>query len=160
MSESTPPRTARCSLPIFGFRAFLEKILSSLGLSDTNVYECQVRALLGPATYLFRVSGAGLFLSLAACGKPCGVVLRRSYLTESVYKVVLHRSISTLIRYSFFTIVIINDNLTDLWGRRLLQIDFINTFCEIRSTPPREVPPPKIRVVLSVICLSALSAGS
>jgi hypothetical protein len=58
---------------------------------------------------------------------------RISYLTESVYKVVLqsqfpHKSVDIS-----FKITGIQNELTSLCGNWLLQNDFINTFCEIIS---------------------------
>ena len=47
---------------------------------------------------------------------------------QSLGSLALHKSVNL-----FFELVIINDELTDLRGNRLLQNDFINTFCEISS---------------------------
>ena len=55
-----------------------------------------------------------------------------SYLTESVHKVALHKSIPAKKSVNlFFISVIINDKFADLCGNRLLQNDFMNTFCEV-----------------------------
>ena len=55
------------------------------------------------------------------------------YLTATVCQVVPQKSIPAQIRQLIFISVMIKDKLTDLWGNWLLQSDFTNTFCEIRS---------------------------
>jgi len=54
------------------------------------------------------------------------------YLTQSVFKVVVQTSIPTQSVNLFFLLVTVKDELTDLWGCRLVQNDFKNTLCEIR----------------------------
>ena len=60
------------------------------------------------------------------------------HLTESVYKVVLQKSIlhqSVNVSYTIpliYPFLMIKDRLTDLCGNCLLQNNSINTFCEIR----------------------------
>ena len=80
---------------------------------------------------MVSVWGAGLGGSL------WGVRLEVSgfgfYHTESVYKVVLQKSIPHESVNLFFILVIMKDSLTDLWGDGPVQNDFAYTFCEIRS---------------------------
>ena len=57
----------------------------------------------------------------------------RAYLTKSVCKVVLQKSIPTQIRQLIFIWVTVKDKLTNLWGSWLLQNDFRNTLCEINK---------------------------
>ena len=99
-----------------------------------------------------------------ACGTPqvvgappSGMMLRELYaagryggtcLTESVYEVVLHESISAQIRqlmlYDYlykelvdvnvsFMITDIQNQLANLCGNRLFQNDVVNIFCQIKS---------------------------
>ena len=59
-------------------------------------------------------------------------------ISQDVYKVVLQKSLSQFPHESvniFFAITDIKNKLTDLCGNRLLQHNFMNTFCEIKAVP-------------------------
>ena len=64
---------------------------------------------------------------------PCGVRSRfRIYLTEYIYQKVLGSQLPYTIVNLFLILVIVQGTLTNMCENRLLQNDFINTFCEIR----------------------------
>ena len=51
------------------------------------------------------------------------------FLTESIYQVVLQKSIPARI----CQLILYKNKLMDLWGNQVLQNDFVNAFCEIKT---------------------------
>ena len=66
--------------------------------------------------------------------------LKHSYRTEGVTKSFEKSNSGTNLSTLFFILVMIRDKLTDLCLNRLLQNDFISTFCEMTSTPAKPAP--------------------
>ena len=70
-----------------------------------------------------------------ARGYPRGGKRGQTYLSESVHKVGLQKSISAQIRQLILDISNTKDKLTNLRGNWSLQNNFINTLCEIKTHP-------------------------